>query len=90
MLFIQGKGKNRAFIRLFVPPDSVLTGSTVGIESKSTDATTELSFFLDTEVGTESSKTLRYISHIPECSQADSRVEWYRQPGIRDITFRSK
>ena len=29
MTFIQGKGKNRAFIRLFVPPDSVLTGSTV-------------------------------------------------------------
>ena len=90
MTFIQGKGKNRAFIRLFVPPGSVLTGSTVWVESIITDTATEFSFFLDTDVGTESSKTLRYITQIPECNTSSSGVEWYRQPGIRDILFRSK
>ena len=90
MIFIQGKGKNRAFIRLFTPPGSTLTGATVGINSTTTDTATEFSFFLDTDVGAESSKTLRYTVHIPECRDATSRVEWYRQPGIRDILFRSK
>ncbi len=90
MMFIQGKGKNRAFLRLFVPLGATLTGSTVGIETKNLDQKTEFSLYLDTDVATESSKTFRYTVHIPDCTKDTASVLWYRQPGMRDILFRSK
>ncbi len=40
MFFIQGDGNNRGYMRLYVPKGSVLTGSTVGIETvEKSDAT---------------------------------------------------
>lgn len=90
MLTIQWKGKNKAYMRIFVPPSATLTGSTAGIESNLTEDTEEISFSLDTPIGWTASKTLRYIVDIPNCKTSKTSVVWYRQPWLQNTKMMSR
>lgn len=84
-LFIQGDGKNKSFVRLFVPPDAELslTGSDIGIE-RQRDVTI-FSFSLETPPGGRSSKTLRYLTNIPNCENYTGDITWIQQPWLRKV-----
>jgi hypothetical protein len=90
MLFIQGKGKNRSFIRLMVPRSATLTGSTAGLTLVDRDYGKEISLTLETPPSATTSKTFRYTLKTPECSGTLPLVSWKRQPGLRNTDMISK
>ena len=85
-LFIQWNGKNKAFVRLYVPLWSELALGWNDIQSESNDHSTVFSFTLDTPVWGSASKTVRYTTNIPNCQNFGSDIDWYRQPGLRNVT----
>lgn len=91
MLYIQWKGKNATFIRVYTPSGSTLTGSTAGTTVASSGDKTEFSFTLDTPIGGTTSKILRYDVTLPDCIDSKSDiVRWYRQPGLQNTKLKSR
>jgi hypothetical protein len=83
--FIQWNGKNKAFVRLFVPLWSELALGWKDIQSESNENATVFSFMLEAPVGGSASKTIRYTTNIPNCQTYNSEVDWYRQPWLRKV-----
>lgn len=90
MLFIQGKWKNTAYVRLFVPPTSLLTGSVAGITLTPGKENSEIAFTLATTPGATTSKIVRYTIRDPWCDGSLPILEWYRQPGLQNTKMRSR
>ncbi len=90
MLFIEGNGKNRTYMRLYTPRGSTLTGSTLGIEKVEKPEATVFTWLLETPVASSASKTIRYITKTDNCSESDATLTWYRQPWMQSTTFRAK
>ena len=90
MLFIQWNGKNRIYMRLYVPKGSTLTGSTVWVDIIDKPEATVFTWLLETPVGASTSKTIRYVTDVPGCSEGDAYLTWYRQPGLQHTTMKSK
>lgn len=67
LLAVEGNGKNRTYMRLYVPKGSTLTGSSIGVESIEKPDATVFTWTFETPVGSESSKTIRYVTDIPDC-----------------------
>ena len=88
MLYIQWNGKNRTYMRIYVPKGSTLTGSSLWIESVEKPEATVFTWIQETPVGASSSKTLRYELTLPNCDGKIPETEWYRQPWLRQTTFR--
>jgi hypothetical protein len=42
---------------------------------------------METPVGGQTSKTLRYTVEIPGCESAKTNVVWWKQPWLRHITL---
>lgn len=88
MKFIQGDGKNRSFVRVFVPTGAELVGSAGDIAvAKDPDATI-FSFMLETPVWATTSKSFKYRLNVANCIDYDGTVEWWRQPWIRELIIR--
>lgn len=51
MLFIQGNGANKTFLRIYTPLGSKLTQTSTGVDVSEDDQKTEFSFLLSTPVG---------------------------------------
>ncbi len=84
-LFIQWNGKNKAFVRLYVPLWSELALEWKDIQVESNEHATVFSFALDTPVWWSASKTIRYTTNIPNCQNFSGEVDWYRQPWLRNV-----
>lgn len=78
MRFIQGNGRNKNFVRLYVPPGAILSGS--GAEISEEPYATVFSFMMETPVGGKTTKTLSYTQEIPDCADYNEEVSVYRQP----------
>lgn len=87
MRFIQGEGKNRSYVRVYVPLGARLAFTWGSISSTQNEYATVFSFTLDTDVGQSSTKTLRYALDLPECQKKDTTVHFFEQPGLRDVRF---
>ncbi|MBC7498070.1 DUF4012 domain-containing protein [Candidatus Gracilibacteria bacterium] len=83
--FIQGDGKNRAFVRVYVPLGSTLIGAGSDITVTSSEHATVFSTLIETPVGASTSKSWRYTLDIPACESYTGSVEWTRQPGLRSV-----
>ncbi len=91
MLYIQWKGKNMTFIRVYTPSGATLTGSTAGITAVPSAEKNEFSFTLETPIGGTTSKILRYEITFPDCIDSKSDiVRWYRQPGLQNTKLKSR
>lgn len=80
MMFIQGDGKNRSYVRYFLPLEAELIGSGATIETDEVTQTQVVAFQLDTDVGATTAKTLRYTLPIPHCSEYRGDIAIIRQP----------
>jgi hypothetical protein len=84
-LFIQWDGKNKAFVRLYVPADAELTftGSDINIERQKN--ATIFSFNIETPAWATTSKTLRYLTNVPDCDNYGGDIDWVIQPWLRKV-----
>lgn len=87
MRFIQGDGKNRAFVRVFAPLWARLVWSGSDITTNIKDTATVFSFNLDTPLSTTTSKSFRYMIDIPRCESYTGGIDWWQQPGLRTLTI---
>lgn len=87
MRFIQWEGKNRAFVRLYLPLGARLAFTGGSISSTTNEHATVFSFTLDTNVWQTSTKTIRYALDIPQCQTKDVTPRFFRQPGLRNVDF---
>lgn len=87
LLFIQGNTKNKAFVRLYVPRGSTLSYSGSDITSVENEFSTVFTFSLDTLPASKSSKTIRYRLDIPNCETKDTKLHFYKQPGLRKLNY---
>lgn len=86
--FIQWNGKNRAFVRVYVPLGAELVGSGSDItQTMNTDATV-FTLLLETPVASSTSKSWRYTLNIPNCGNYTDTIDWTRQPGLREVTIK--
>lgn len=83
--FIQGDGKNRAYVRVYVPLGATLVGAGSDITVTSDTHATIFSLLIETPVGASSSKSWKYTLDIPQCQSYTGLVEWTRQPGLREV-----
>lgn len=83
--FIQGDGKNRAYVRVYVPIGATLVGAGSDITVTTDDHATIFSTLIETPVGSKSSKSWKYTLDIPQCDSYTGSVEWTRQPGLREV-----
>lgn len=88
MKFIQWRGPNKNFVRLFVPTNAILSWEWQKISVAKDPEATILSFLMETPVGTDRAKTVRYQLEIPNCHAQDTRIKWYRQPWIRTLQYK--
>lgn len=88
MLFVQGNGANRTYMRLYTPKGSALTGSTIGIETVEKDDSTVFTWLMETPVGASTSKTIRYTTPIADCQTFTGWLNWYRQPGLQNTMMK--
>ena len=74
-------GENRQYIRLLIPPSSLLTttGADISVDSKNFAYTT-LSLYLDTPVGKSVEKSISYLTKIENCNDKDLTLQFFRQP----------
>lgn len=86
--FIQGDGKNRAYVRVYVPLGSTLIGAGGDISTVSNDVSTVFSTLIETPVGTTTSKSWKYTLNLTSCDSYTGSVEWMRQPGLRNVTVK--
>ncbi len=86
--FIQWNGKNRAYVRVFVPLGALLIGAGSDIAVTSNDTATVFSTLIETPVGGSSSKSWKYTLDIPNCANYDGKVQWTRQPGLREVNMK--
>lgn len=86
--FVEGNSPNKAFVRVYVPTGSALIGSGGSIQTTMGDEATVFSFLLDTPVGGSASKTLHYTTEIPHCIDYTGGVNWYKQPGLREVEMK--
>ena len=86
--FIQGNGKNRAFVRVYVPLGAALVGAGSDITVETNDDATVFSTLIETPVGASASKSWQYTLDIPSCDSYTGSVEWVRQPGLRGVTMK--
>lgn len=86
-LFIQGNGKNKAFVRLYTPLGSTLAYSGSDITVSNNEFSTVFSFSIDTLPASNSSKTLRYRVDIQNCETKDTKLHFYKQPGLRKLNY---
>lgn len=86
--FIQGNGKNRAYIRVYVPLGATLVGAGPDIAVENSEYATVFSTLIETPVGASTSKSWRYTLDIPSCDSYTGSVEWTRQPGLRTVTVK--
>jgi hypothetical protein len=86
-LFIQGNGKNKAFVRLYTPLGSTLAYSGSDITVSNNEFSTVFSFSIDTLPASTSSKTLRYRVDIQNCETKDTKLHFYKQPGLRKLNY---
>ena len=84
---IQWMGENRQYIRLLIPPSSLLTTTwaDISVDSKNFAYTT-LSFYLDTPVGKSVEKSISYLTKIENCNDKDLTLQFFRQPWLTNIT----
>ena len=85
--FIQGNGKNRAFVRVYVPLGAALVGAGSDITVETNDDATVFSTLIETPVGASASKSWQYTLDIPSCDSYTGSVEWVRQPGLREVVM---
>ena len=83
MQFIQWNGRNRTFVRLFVPKNAELINS--GAEISEDENAKIFSFLLETPVDGTASKTLSYKQSIENCSDYNGEIFIARQPWLRDL-----
>ena len=86
--FIQGDGKNRAFVRVYVPLGATLIGAGSDITVATNEYATVFSTLIETPVGASTSKSWRYTLDIPQCDSYTGSVEWTRQPGLRGVNVK--
>jgi len=75
-------------MRLYTPKGSVLTGSTIGIETVEKDDSTVFTWLMETPVGASASKTIRYTTPIADCQTFTGGLTWYRQPGLQNTMMK--
>ncbi len=85
--FIQWNGKNRAFVRVYVPLGAALVGAGSDITVETNDDATVFSTLIETPVGASASKSWQYTLDIPSCDSYTGSVEWVRQPGLREVVM---
>ncbi len=83
--FIQWNGKNRAYVRVYVPLGSSIIGNGWDIKTISNEYATVFSLLIETPVGATSSKSWKYTLNIPNCANYNNQIEWIRQPGLREV-----
>ena len=86
--FIQWNGKNRAFVRVYVPLGATLVGAGSDITVATNANATVFSTLIETPVGASVSKSWQYTLDIPECDSYTGSVEWVRQPGLRGVSVK--
>ena len=86
--FIQGNGKNRAFVRVYVPLGATLVGAGSDITITTNADATVFSTLIETPVGASASKSWQYTLDIPSCDSYTGSVEWVRQPGLRGVSVK--
>lgn len=87
--YIQGNSPNKSYVRLYVPKTAKLLGDggSIEVNTGSLNATV-FSFFLNTPVGGTATKTIHYTVEIPQCADYSGSIDWYRQPGLRQIEMK--
>jgi hypothetical protein len=68
-----------------VPLGSTLVGSGSDIKVANNDTATVFSTLIETPVGATTSKSWKYLLNIPNCVDYDNKIEWTRQPGLREV-----
>lgn len=72
-------------MRVYVPLGSSLVGSGSDITATSNDHATVFSTLIETPVGSTTSKSWKYTLDIPHCIDYDNKIDWTRQPGLREV-----
>lgn len=90
MLFIQGNGENKTFLRIYAPLGAKLTQTSTWVDVIEDTRKTEFSFLLSTPVGWSTKKTFRYTFTIPDCQDQPSPTRWYRQPWLQSTQMKSR
>ncbi len=85
LLFIEGNGPNKHYMRLIVPSDSEVISKGSGVEFIPGVQYATIAFPLETPVGGTSEKTIRYTTTPLDCSE---KIQWFRQPWIRELEIR--
>jgi hypothetical protein len=86
--FIQGDGKNRAYVRVYVPLGAQIVGAGSDITVATNENSTVFSTLIETPVGASVSKSWRYTVDIAQCDSYTGSVEWTRQPGLREVSVK--
>lgn len=87
--FIQWNGKNRAYVRVFVPIGAKIVWVGWDITTTTNENATVFSTLIETPVGATTSKSWKYTLDIPNCVNYDGSVEWTRQPWLRELTTKT-
>lgn len=83
--FIQWNGKNRAYVRVFVPLGATLVWTGRDITTTNNDNATVFSTLIETPVGSTTSKSWKYTLNVPNCIDYNGKISWTRQPGLREV-----
>ncbi len=86
--FIQWDGKNRAYVRVFVPLGSTLVWTGSDITTTNNENATVFSTLIETPVGARTNKSWKYTLDIPNCVNYDGKIDWTRQPGLREVNIK--
>lgn len=86
--FVEGNSPNKSYVRLYVPKTAKLLGNGGSIEVNTGATNTVFSFFLNTPVGGTTAKTIHYTVDIPHCIGYSGSLDWYQQPGLREIEMK--
>ncbi|MCD5380361.1 DUF4012 domain-containing protein [Candidatus Gracilibacteria bacterium] len=79
LLFIQGNGDNKQYVRVIIPKEAVISTKNVDIIDYS-DRGQSVNFYMNTPVGETSSFKLEYSIANKECKTYS--YKFYKQPGI--------
>ena len=86
--FIQWNGKNRAYVRVYVPLGARLLWGWLDITTTQNQDATVFSLLMETPVGATTSKSWKYVVDIPNCVNYDGKIEWTRQPWLRELNIK--
>ena len=86
--FIQWNGKNRSYVRVYVPLGASIIGAGSDIKTVSNEYATVFSLLIETPVGTTSSKSWKYALDIPNCIHYNNQIDWTIQPGLREVKIK--